>query len=301
MAGDWIKMRSNLWDDPRIAGVCDETDASEATVIGGLYWLWASADQHSEDGIMPGLTLRAIDRKTGIAGFGNALVSIGWIEVDTAGVRIVRFEEHNGTTAKKRAVTAKRVANHRGNADVTQEALQDEHDDVTGALAREREREREDIKNIGSNGGGGKAADPHPVDNSASPLAAADLLKKLNGWETERGKVPKALLATDVKLLDLVARKVTASDLRAAYDLAVTARAKSNDLTAVNPGFVCLFIDELRAVAAPRVVPPDEWHRSASGIARKAKELCLPEIPFEPSPATAMRVRAALGQLEHAA
>jgi len=48
VAGEWIKMRTNLWDDPRIARLCDLTDQSEATVIGGLYWLWAMADEHTE-------------------------------------------------------------------------------------------------------------------------------------------------------------------------------------------------------------------------------------------------------------
>lgn len=143
MAGDWIKMRGNLWDDPRVARLCDLTDSGEAAVIGGLYWLWATADQHSSDGVMPGLTLRSIDRKTGIPGLGDALVSIGWLINEPEGVRIVRFEEHNGTSAKKRCVTAKRVANHRSNDDVTQEALQDEHESVTPALAREEKRREE--------------------------------------------------------------------------------------------------------------------------------------------------------------
>lgn len=155
MAGDWIKMRTNLWDDPRVARLCDLTDQGEAAVIGGLYWLWAMADEHTEDGILPGLTLRAIDRKTGVQGLGAALCDIGWLADPPEGVRIVGFEEHNGASAKKRSVTAKRVANHRGNADVTQpqsedehdvtqQALQDEHASVTGALAREEKRREEE-------------------------------------------------------------------------------------------------------------------------------------------------------------
>lgn len=145
MAGDWIKMRDNLWDDPRIARLCDLTGESEAAVIGGLYWLWSTADQHTEDGVMPGLSTNGIDRKTGIKGLGSGLVAIGWIVDHPECIRIVNFEEHNGSSAKKRAVTAKRVANHRScKAGVTQEALQNEDKSVTGALARERERERED-------------------------------------------------------------------------------------------------------------------------------------------------------------
>lgn len=193
MAGDWIKMRSNLWDDPRVAKVCDITDQSEAAVIGAMYWLWAMADQHTEDGILPGLTLRQIDRKTGLPGFGQAMCDIGWLADHPDGVRIVRFEEHNGASAKKRAATAKRVALHRsgeagnadseeeqhdGNADVTQPALQDERTSVTGALAREekrREEKEETTTSLRSVVVGGAAQAPSPPDDhppQASPPKA---------------------------------------------------------------------------------------------------------------------------------
>ena len=112
MSADWIKMRCNLWDDPRIARVCDETEQGEAAVVGAVYWLWATADQHSVDGFMPGLSLRQIDRKTGVPGFAKAMSAIGWITAQPDGVVIERFEEHNGASAKKRALTARRVAKH---------------------------------------------------------------------------------------------------------------------------------------------------------------------------------------------
>lgn len=144
MSGDWIKMRSNLWDDPRVSRLCELTDLAEGPVIGALYWLWATADQHTEDGRMPGLTLRQIDRKTGIAGFGAALCEIEWLRDDPGGVVLVDFDDHNGASAKKRCQTAKRVANSRSaNADVTPTALQNEHKSDTGALAREEKRREE--------------------------------------------------------------------------------------------------------------------------------------------------------------
>ncbi|SOY65622.1 hypothetical protein CBM2586_B10217 [Cupriavidus phytorum] len=143
MAGDWIKMRTNLWNDPRVSRLVDLTDTTEATVIGGLYWVWATADEHSLDGAMPGLTLRAVDRKTGVSGLADALVDVGWLEDHPEGVRLVRFDEHNGASAKTRAQTAKRVANHRSNCHVTDQALQDEHGSVTDALAREEKRREE--------------------------------------------------------------------------------------------------------------------------------------------------------------
>lgn len=113
MAGEWIKMRTNLWDDPRVASMCDLTGLSEAAVIGGLYWLWSMADEHTEDGFLPRLTLSAIDRKTGIKGLAASLVSVGWIEDGVDGIRILSFEEHNGASAKRRCMEAKRKAESR--------------------------------------------------------------------------------------------------------------------------------------------------------------------------------------------
>lgn len=108
MAGGWIKMRTNLWDDPRVSKICDVTGQSEAAIIGALYWLWSSADEHTEDGVMPGLSIAGIDRKTGVNGIGSALCAIGWISDHPEGVRIVRFNEHNGQSAKRRCSESRR-------------------------------------------------------------------------------------------------------------------------------------------------------------------------------------------------
>ena len=156
MAGDWIKMRDNLWDDPRVAKIVDLTDSSEAAVVGSLYWLWAAADQHTEDGVMLGLTLRGIDRKTGVKGFAEALCVVGWLADHPDGVRIVDFERHNGSSAKKRCQTAKRVASH-GAANATTKQKQSATESkvtqdgdltnahrVSSALAREREEKEKE-------------------------------------------------------------------------------------------------------------------------------------------------------------
>ena len=109
----WIKMRGNLWDDPRIARICDLLGKREAEVIGGLYWIWSMADEQTDDGELVGLSVATIDRKTGIKGLGESLLTIGWIEQIPDGLNIVRFEEHNGSSAKRRATEAKRKHNFR--------------------------------------------------------------------------------------------------------------------------------------------------------------------------------------------
>jgi hypothetical protein len=142
MAGDWIKMRCNLWDDPRVGRICDLTGHSEAAVVGGLYWLWAMADQHSTDGLVLGLSVAQINRKTGLKDFGEALCEIGWIDDRATSIVIERFDEHNGASAKKRCQTAKRVASHRsGNDEETADQDACNAVSVTGALAREDKRE----------------------------------------------------------------------------------------------------------------------------------------------------------------
>jgi hypothetical protein len=139
MAGDWIKMRCNLWDDPRIARICDMTGEGEAAVIGGLYWLWAAADQHTEDGVMPGLSLKQIDRKTGLKCFGDALVSIGWIIDGAEGVQIVRFEEHNGSSAKRRCSESRRKMSARDADKERTESGQAAEESQQSCAPRERE------------------------------------------------------------------------------------------------------------------------------------------------------------------
>lgn len=146
MAMDWIKMRCNLWDDPRVGGLVEATDTNEATVIGGLYWLWSTADQHTADGAMPNVSLKHIDRKTGIPGFGAALVAIGWVIVgDAGGLSVARFDEHNGSSGKQRAMTAKRVAAHRATHVTTKSngsgVTETEHD-------RELEQEQEEEEDL---------------------------------------------------------------------------------------------------------------------------------------------------------
>lgn len=150
MAGDWIKMRGNLWDDPRVSKLCDLTDQSEAAIVGALYWLWAAADQHTEDGLMPGLTLRQIDRKTGVQGFGAALCQIGWLEDNPDGVRIVNFEDHNGTSAKRRCTDAQRKANVRNVSASDADKQRTESGQKTPNLGAREEKSREEEKTVGA-------------------------------------------------------------------------------------------------------------------------------------------------------
>ena len=156
-ASDWMKMRTNLWDDPRVGRIADETDSGEAAVIGALYWLWATADEHSTDGLLPDMTLRQIDRKTGVKGFSEALASVGWIEQADDGVRIVRFEEHNGRSAKRRASESVRKVSARNADKVRTNGGQPAHLEVEEEEELEEEQKQKQARKRAT-------SPPRPVD-----------------------------------------------------------------------------------------------------------------------------------------
>ena len=116
MAGDWIKMRVNLTSDPAVIGVAAALDISEHEVVGLLHWLWAWADQHTEDGHARGVTSAWVDRYSGTRGLADALIEVGWLDFDDNGIHFPNFERHNGSPAKRRAQGAARQQKARAKA-----------------------------------------------------------------------------------------------------------------------------------------------------------------------------------------
>lgn len=207
MAGDWMKMRTNLWDDPRVARIVDLTDSCEALVIGGLYWLWSMADQHTEDGWLPGMSLRQIDRKSGVPGLGEALSDIGWLEAKPDGVLIVRFDDHNGKSAKKRCQTASRVAKHKaGNASGGPESRTGNANSVTESVpGRYLEKRREEKSSTPDT-----SLHASEIPEGMTAAGWAGVLMKRAGCHTASASHPDLIEAVEVEgvpfqmLVDLV-------------------------------------------------------------------------------------------------
>jgi hypothetical protein len=108
MAGDWIKMRVDLGTSPKVVRIASALRADRLRVIGGLHAVWCLFDVHSTDGRLDGYTLEALDDLIGFPGFGAAMLSVGWLEDDGASLCMPRFEEHNGKSAKRRAMETER-------------------------------------------------------------------------------------------------------------------------------------------------------------------------------------------------
>jgi len=120
MAGDWLKMRHDLADDPAVIRVAADRAIEEDAVLGKLFRLWSWADRHTTEGEASGIGLAWVDRLTRCEGFGAALVRAGWLEETDGGLCFPRFHRHCSDTAKARALTKERTKRWRDGASVTE-------------------------------------------------------------------------------------------------------------------------------------------------------------------------------------
>ena len=72
--------------------------------------IWCWTGRHSEGGELPG-GLSSVDEIGGLIGLGQAMLDVGYIELNEKGGYILpEFAKHNGSTAKGRITKAERQA-----------------------------------------------------------------------------------------------------------------------------------------------------------------------------------------------
>lgn len=107
----WMKMEASTPNKPEVLAITvrlgwDDPDLT----VGKLFRVWNWFDQHTVDGVAQGVVPALLDRLVGVSGFMEAMQEVGWLVIDKERLRLPNFDRHNGSTAKKRALTAKRVA-----------------------------------------------------------------------------------------------------------------------------------------------------------------------------------------------
>ena len=145
MAGDWIKVEHVTPDKPEVWAMAERLGIDADAVVGKLVRIWIWADQQTHDGNARSVTKALLNRVSGVTGFAEAMIDVGWLKAEETGLVFTNFERHNGHTAKKRSLSAKRVEAHRAsNATVTPEAL---HERYKSATREEKRREEIDSSN----------------------------------------------------------------------------------------------------------------------------------------------------------
>jgi hypothetical protein len=144
MAGDWIKMRMDLFTHPKVFRIAERLGKDELYVVGALLAFWSWAHSHAVDGHVDGATSRLVDAATRVDGLHDALLEVGWLHVDATGITIPRFDVHNGDSAKERCSKSERQARWRAKKKQQQAALS-----VDGAVDEQpstrEEKRREEI------------------------------------------------------------------------------------------------------------------------------------------------------------
>ncbi|WP_330114098.1 DnaT-like ssDNA-binding domain-containing protein [Pseudomonas sp. JS3066] len=175
MAGDWIKMRTDLLTSPKVIRMASALKADRFRIVGGLLSVWSLFDSHSEDGSLSGYSLEALDDLAAWSGFSAAMVDVGWL-IDTGdSLQLPRFEAHNGASAKRRAQDKDRKQNDRKSS-------------VSDAdKKRTREEKRREEENNNSGGAGVDARQRFEMFEEWQPdeLSLAPQLKTMGIQQTQ--------------------------------------------------------------------------------------------------------------------
>ena len=140
MAGDWIKMRTDLSTSPKVVRISSALRADRFRTVGALHAVWCLFDAHSLDGKLEGYNLGTVDDLIGFSGFAEAMASVGWLVESPEGIELPRFDDHNGSSAKRRAMEADRKRKGRLSAP--------DADDLRTREEKRREEVNQDQKHV---------------------------------------------------------------------------------------------------------------------------------------------------------
>lgn len=110
MAGDWIKVEENTPDKPEICEMAKILNLDPDAVTGKLIriWAWASRNCHV-DGVTSVTVSALLNRCSGVDGFCEAMLKVGWLVLENDSFRFPNFDRHISEPAKTRALNARRA------------------------------------------------------------------------------------------------------------------------------------------------------------------------------------------------
>lgn len=193
MAGDWIKMRVDLADDPAVIKIAGLLNVQEDLVVGKLHRLWAWAFTQTCDGTAA-VSPQWIDRKVSLEGFAHAMATAGWLRIDAESVQFPHFERHLSNSAKQRALDAQRKATTRSSPIQAVRNVSGLQPDRNGTREEKRREEEEKQQQISRNSGNAREGMPSPRITPPGPAAAGAAL----GETAERPDVLQALDAVPI-------------------------------------------------------------------------------------------------------
>lgn len=187
MIDDFMPIRLNLPDDADVLRIAELAKIDDDAAAGKLLRVWAWAQRNSVDGRLEG-SRRAVDRIALCKGFADAMIAVGWLQVDdeSGTVQIPKWEKWNSKAAKKRAYDRDRQRDLRGSSrdksatfvaeNVRQTGYREEEEEEEEEIQEERQEQEE--TGAGFPNGKPRAAKAAPVDRSADIRAVFEHYRK---------------------------------------------------------------------------------------------------------------------------
>lgn len=245
MAADWIKMRTDLYRDPKVCVIADllispdgdlaryvdqhcqrhmtiTRNVMRNVTVGALVTVWGvtrlRGKRNGDDLVLRHATLSVIDDMADLPGFGEAMASVEWAIETAEGVVFPNFfESYNvdpeGPAASKAAERQRRYRERlKGESDVTRDVTRDASDDVTvtSRNASREEKRREEKK--------------EETHMSGKPDPASEIIDYLN---EKSGRSFKNVKANTDLVMARIKEGATVDEIKAVIDGKV--RAWGND------------------------------------------------------------------------
>ena len=222
MAEEWIKFRKKLLKEPEVREMAVRLKVTRQHVCGCLLGVWSLADEHAverldpvlypdtyrdkcpaDDGtnsgtdveVMEGFlawsTLADVDHEAEQAGFGQAMVDVGWLRVYENGLGFPSFQIHHSKSAKKRSSEQKRKARQRSAkgkspADVPGYVPPDVPMRVGHCPGPEGDKKEKENKKEIQKGGGGRG------ERKPAAPATTTAEEKISGEKNQEAKIQEA-------------------------------------------------------------------------------------------------------------
>lgn len=138
MAGDWIKIEKSTPRKPEVLHLCELLSVTPDEAFGLCFRFWSWCDDHLETGCASRVTEKMIDVALGRNGLASALIEVGWLQARNGSLVIPNFDRHLSESAKKRALSGKRMAKSRLRSSCA--------DSVTKAQPEKRREEKSNTK-----------------------------------------------------------------------------------------------------------------------------------------------------------
>lgn len=206
MAGDWIKMRTDLYRDPKVCVMADslmEADSelsrfvnqncqrnmsvtrnvTRNATVGALVSVWGvlrlRGKRINDDLVVPSVTVSIIDDVADLPGFGEAMIKAGWAIQNAKGIVFPNFfgefntdpnEKANSKNAERQRRYREKQANLAVTEDVTKTVTRNVTRNVTVTHREEKSREEstKDSKDIC-----GPLREPAATEPATEPIPTA--------------------------------------------------------------------------------------------------------------------------------